>query len=121
MAGTCFLLDQPLITLGRGTECDVLINDASISRQHAQFLRQVQGDYVQDLTSRNGTKVNNEPLTGPRLLVSGDVVSVGVITLQYSAVQSALTAPLPLILTPRPALRPISGPVPLRLPSRPRP
>jgi pSer/pThr/pTyr-binding forkhead associated (FHA) protein len=119
LAGRSFLLDRPVITLGRGLECEVLINDDSISRRHAQILRQPNGDYVQDLASRNGTKVNDESLTAPRLLQHGDVVCLGNICMMYTSVAAASTSPLPPIALP-PRTRPISGPVPLRLPSKPK-
>jgi pSer/pThr/pTyr-binding forkhead associated (FHA) protein len=118
MAGHCFLLDRPLITVGRGFECDIVINDASISRQHAQFLRQADGDYVQDLASRNGTKVNDEPLLKPRLLAPGDIVCLGNIHMAYTSVQLAPTSSLTQVMEPRPHTGPSGGPVPLRLPSK---
>ncbi len=120
MAGQSFLLDRPVLTIGRGSESDIVINDASISRRHAQVLRQANGNYMQDLSSSNGSKVNNEPLHTPRLLQFGDVVCLGSIHLEYVTVQTARTAPLPLIITPPPLARPISGPIPLRLPSKPK-
>jgi pSer/pThr/pTyr-binding forkhead associated (FHA) protein len=116
--GKSFLLDRPVLTIGRGSESDIVINDASISRRHAQFLQQNNGDYVQDLASRNGTKVNDEPLNAPRLLQKGDTICLGSVCLQYTFVPEARTTPLSL---PAPPLsRPISGPVPLRLPSKPK-
>jgi pSer/pThr/pTyr-binding forkhead associated (FHA) protein len=119
MAGKNFLLDRPLLTIGRGFESDVIINDTSISRRHAQIVRQVNGDYVQDLASRNGTKVNDELLEAPRLLQQGDIVCLGNIRLEYTLVPEAQTSPLPPL--PVSSLsRPISGPVPLRLPSKPK-
>ena len=119
MAGKGFLLDRPVLTIGRGVESDVIINDVSISRLHAQVLRQANGDYVQDLASRNGTKVNNEPLQAPRLLRQGDIVCLGEVRMEYTSVSTALTTPLqPLPLPSR--ARSISGPVPLRLPSKPK-
>jgi pSer/pThr/pTyr-binding forkhead associated (FHA) protein len=118
MAGKRFLLDRPVLTIGRGVESDVVINEASISRLHAQVLRQANGDYVQDLASRNGTKVNDEPLQAPRLLQQGDIVCLGEVRMEYTSVSTALTTLLtPLPLPPR--ARTISGPVPLRLPSKP--
>jgi pSer/pThr/pTyr-binding forkhead associated (FHA) protein len=119
MAGKNFLVDRPLLTIGRGFESDVIINDASISRRHAQIVRQVNGDYVQDLASRNGTKVNDELLKAPRLLQQGDIVCLGNIRLEYTLVPEAQTSPLP-PLPVSPLSRPISGPVPLRLPSKPK-
>ena len=132
-AGQGFLLDRPVIMLGRGSECDVVINDVSISRRHAQILRQANGYFVQDLESRNGTMVNGEPLHEPRLLHLGDIVCVGSIRLEYMVEQSLQTTqtmqPLPSDPnTPMPtnmptsSVRPVnSSPVPLRLPSRPKP
>jgi len=118
-AGKNFLVDRPLLTIGRGFESDIIINDTSISRRHAQIVRQVNGDYVQDLASRNGTKVNDELLKAPRLLSQGDIVCVGNIRLEYTLVSDAQTSPLPPL--PVSSLsRPISGPVPLRLPSKPK-
>jgi len=119
MAGKGFLLDRPVLTIGRGVESDVIINEASISRLHAQVLRQANGDYVQDLASRNGTKVNDEPLQAPRLLHQGDIVCLGEVRMEYTSVSTALATPLrPLPLPSR--ARSISGPVPLRLPSKPK-
>ncbi|GAC1642136.1 MAG: hypothetical protein NVS4B12_05060 [Ktedonobacteraceae bacterium] len=73
---------------------------------------------MQDLTSRNGTLVNDEPLLGPRLLHTGDCVCLGIIKLEYIAAHDALMTPLPQTITPRSFLRSLSGPVPLRLPSK---
>ncbi len=120
LTGQSFLLDRPVITIGRGTECAIVINDTSISRCHAQVLRQANGNYVQDLDSRNGTTVNNEPLLAPRLLQPGDIVCFGNIHLEYTPIQTARTTPLPMIITPQPSPRLLSGPMPLRLPSRPK-
>jgi pSer/pThr/pTyr-binding forkhead associated (FHA) protein len=116
MAGQTFLLDRPTLTVGRGIECDIILNDNSISRQHVQLLRQGEGDYVQDLSSRNGTKVNGELLQSPRRLQSGDRIQVGNIQLEYAVSQTLEQKPV--IVTPPPLSLGRSGPIPLRLPSR---
>ena len=139
IAGQSFQLNRPVITLGRGSECDVVINDVSISRRHAQILRQANGYFVQDLESRNGTMVNGEPLHEPRLLHIGDIVCVGNIRLECMAYTTPLAeqdaqtiqniqmvpsdpdTPMPQSVIPASSVRPInSGPMPLRLPSRPK-
>ena len=120
-AGQSFVLDRPMLTFGRDSECNVVINDSSISRHHAQVLRQANGDYVQDLGSRNGTKVNDKPLHEPRLLHPGDIVCLGSVRLEYAPVTSGPNTPLPQSVIPNAAVRPIhSTPIPLRLPSRPK-
>ncbi|GCE47591.1 FHA domain-containing protein [Thermosporothrix hazakensis] len=120
MAGSSFLIDRSLITLGRGIESDIVINDSSISRRHLQFLRQADGDYVQDIGSRNGTKVNDEPLMMPRRLQEGDIVIIGNLKMAYLSASAARTSSLRQIITPRPFAAPISGigPSPIKLPSR---
>ena len=119
--GQSFVLDHAILTIGRGSECNVVINDVSISRRHAQVLRQANGNYVQDLGSRNGTKVNGEPLHEPRLLQTGDIVCVGSIHLEYKSLQSGPETPMPQSIIPASIVRPMtSGPIPLRLPSKPK-
>lgn len=118
LAGCNILLDRPVLTLGRGPECHIVINEVSISRQHAQFLCQVDGDYVQDLSSRNGTTVNGEALPAPRRLLPGDVIGLGNLHLLYITVNNAPETPLPNVITPQPYPSLLSGPLPLKLPSR---
>ncbi|MFL5705571.1 MAG: FHA domain-containing protein [Ktedonobacteraceae bacterium] len=123
--GQCFSLDRALITIGRGSECNIVINDASISRVHAQILRQANGMYVQDLSSRNGTKVNDKELYAPQRLQAGDIVCVGSVQFAYSPVSNEVadpSTPMPPSFTPPPMSYPIhnSNPVPLRLPSKPK-
>ncbi len=118
LAGKTVLLDRPVIILGRGIDCNIVMNDASISRQHAQFSRLPGGDFVQDLTSRNGTTVNAEPLLEPRLLHVGDRICLGTICLEYTVPQHAQVTPIPEIIMPQSFMRSMSGPVPLKLPSK---
>ncbi len=116
--GWHFVLDRPMITVGRGSECSIVINDASISRLHIQFLRRADGDYVQDLGSSNGTLINNEPLRTARLLKRDDVIGLGNIHLLYTVPQPVVSTPPLLPALSLPSLRSLSGPMPLKLPSR---
>ncbi len=116
MMGQRFLLNRSIVTFGRAAECDVAINDFSISRWHTQFSRQSDGDYVQDMGSRNGTKVNNEPLMSPRLLQSGDIVSIGNICMKYALVHMTRSTSQNIVTTPQLLIHP--GPTLLRLPSK---
>ncbi len=60
MAGQRFQLGQQVVTVGRGDESDIVLHDPSISRRHVQFSHQGDGDYVHDLGSRSGTRINDE-------------------------------------------------------------
>lgn len=50
------------VVLGRGTECDLVINDGTLSSKHLVFTRAGQSWSVEDAGSMNGTKVNGKQL-----------------------------------------------------------
>jgi hypothetical protein len=63
--------------IGRSRECDVVLDDANVSRRHAE-LRPSGGSWiVVDLGSTNGVKVNGRPISGPQSLRSGDTLVLG--------------------------------------------
>src|SRR6516165_711851 len=62
------LLDHFPFTVGRRTDRDLVLADPRVSREHAQFIREVDGIYVVDENSRHGTYVNNEKVTRQKLL-----------------------------------------------------
>lgn len=75
-----FGLDRDEITCGRNVEkCSVLIPEryTGVSRIHACIMRTVEGVYVTDLNSKNGTFVNRQRVTGPRRLEHNDRISLG--------------------------------------------
>ncbi len=74
-----------LTTLGRDPECEIALPDASVSRRHAQVVRQVSGYFVADLGSSNGTQLNGISVEEPTRLRPGDVVRVGEIELHCVA------------------------------------
>jgi pSer/pThr/pTyr-binding forkhead associated (FHA) protein len=84
-AGQVFALNKAILTIGRSSECDVIIPDASISRQHTQIIRQELGWYVQDLGSLNGTAINGQRLSAPQRLEDGDTLTIGDMPLLYFA------------------------------------
>jgi class 3 adenylate cyclase len=65
------------LTLGRGDEAELRIDDPEISRAHAVVAPTPDGLEIHDLGSLNGTWVNGERISGPTLLASGDAVRVG--------------------------------------------
>jgi pSer/pThr/pTyr-binding forkhead associated (FHA) protein len=69
---------QGSLRIGRGAESDVpLDGDSTVSSRHALVTRRVDGLWVEDIGSTNGTFVNGARVTSPRLLQTGDVVRVG--------------------------------------------
>jgi len=71
--------NEPLV-VGRLPDCDLVIDDPSVSKKHAalewdNLLKKCQ---MADLGSTNGTLLNNQPLGAPEVnLHDGDVVSFG--------------------------------------------
>lgn len=63
--------------IGRDPASAVCLNDSSVSRAHARITIKDGQAHVEDLESKNGTSVQNEPLTGPRLLADGDEIEFG--------------------------------------------
>jgi hypothetical protein len=69
--------------IGRSRECDVVLDDANVSRRHAE-LRPSGGSWiVVDLGSTNGVKVNGRAISGPQSLRSGDTLVLGSSTLVF--------------------------------------
>lgn len=87
--GTVYPLEGDQLSIGRDSSNEVAINDAEISRRHARLTFQG-GKYVlEDLGSTNGTFVNGQRLTGPRVLKPGEVISLGEqIVFVYEAVET---------------------------------
>ncbi len=59
--GTRYTLSDTPLVLGRGGDCDIRINDHSVSRRHARIQPGADGYYAVDLQSTNGTYVNDVP------------------------------------------------------------
>ncbi|MGC8764233.1 MAG: adenylate/guanylate cyclase domain-containing protein [Acidobacteriota bacterium] len=77
-----FLLQKERISLGRMPDCDLIVPDHTVSRRHAELLMTPEGWKIADLGSRNGTRVNGEPVE-ERLLQPGDEVSLGSFSFRF--------------------------------------
>jgi len=83
-AGARFTLDSEVTKVGRHPESDIFLDDITVSRRHAEFVRAANGYSVRDVGSLNGTYVNRERIE-EALLVSGDEVQIGKFKLVYLA------------------------------------
>lgn len=83
-AGARFLLDNDVTRAGRHPESDIFLDDITVSRRHAEFVRGDGVYTVRDVGSLNGTYVNHERIEEARL-ASGDEVQVGKFKLVYVA------------------------------------
>lgn len=84
-AGRKYELKADRYVLGRHPECDIVLEVGAVSRQHAAVSRDGNGYFVEDLGSRNGTYLNEEPETiqNKRKLVAGDRIRICDVTLEY--------------------------------------
>jgi hypothetical protein len=80
--GRSIVLDKPVISLGRSLENDVVLEEKSVSRRHAQ-LRFVHSAWcLYDLASANGTLVNDQAVQQV-VLRDGDQISLGAARLTF--------------------------------------
>ena len=125
--GTVYALDGDQLSIGRDSSNEIAVNDAEVSRRHARLTFQG-GKYVlEDMGSTNGTFVNGQRLTGPRVLKSGEVISLGEqIVFVYEAVDSdpgatmissrSVPEPRPVPAPPPPPPQAYAGEVPANQP-----
>ena len=64
-------------TLGRSRECEIVVDDANVSRQHAELRPRGGAWVVTDLGSTNGTRLNGRTIHGPEVVRPGDEIEIG--------------------------------------------
>lgn len=65
------------ITIGRGQDNDITINDSSVSRHHATIIQSSSGIVVNDNGSSNGTFINGNRIQGECALSNNDILKLG--------------------------------------------
>jgi pSer/pThr/pTyr-binding forkhead associated (FHA) protein len=80
--GTEHRLEKDCVTLGRGPGVDVLLDDASVSHQHAALELVSAGYRIRDLGSTNGVRVNGVSVAAADL-EHGDRLEVGAVAFRY--------------------------------------
>ena len=80
LAGHGYDLTRSVIVIGRGQDCDIILDEHQVSRRHARLEHTAQGWNLVDLGSTNGTRVNGQPLEphAPYPLQPGDRVALGI-------------------------------------------
>lgn len=83
-AGSRFLLDTDVVTVGRHPDSSIFLDDVTVSRRHAEFRRSGTEFEVGDVGSLNGTYVNRDRIDGVAL-TDGDEVQIGKYRLVFFA------------------------------------
>ena len=83
-AGSRYLLDTDLSTVGRHPESDIFLDDITVSRRHVEFRREGKTFRVHDVGSLNGTYLNGDRVDDAELQ-NGDEVRIGKFRLIFFA------------------------------------
>lgn len=81
--GEIFPLGSGTLTIGRAGDCDVFLDDVTVSRHHATITLAGDGARLVDLGSMNGTYINRRRIDSEERLEDGDEVQVGKFRLTF--------------------------------------
>ena len=77
ISGRRLLLPPAGAELGRSRDCDIVLDDSSVSRRHAEVRPSQSGWTIEDLDSTNGVRVNGVAVHGLQRLHTGDRIEMG--------------------------------------------
>ena len=80
--GESFALDRERTSIGRSPDCDVFLDDVTVSRRHAVVIADGGGTRIEDMGSLNGSYVNRQRIDSSRL-DDGDEIQIGKYRLIY--------------------------------------
>jgi DNA-binding winged helix-turn-helix (wHTH) protein len=92
LKGQRWTINKPLL-VGRETTCEIVVADRMVSRFHARITPTLEGMFLEDLDSKNGTHRNGDPVIGKVLLQDGDTVQIA-LAQQFLFLTSDATVPL---------------------------
>lgn len=87
-------LESERAVLGRHPDCDIVLDEGAVSRQHAQITIVDEEFFVEDLGSRNGTFVNGQPVRGRRRLLDDDRVKICDLLFAFRLEEPSAATPL---------------------------
>jgi phosphoserine phosphatase RsbU/P len=98
-ANQSYALGHHAAVIGRDEGCEIVLANQAVSKRHAQINPQSGSYHIEDLKSRNGTTVNNEPVQSPRRLVHEDRVKICDFLFRFHDESAREMPPLPLGLS----------------------
>jgi hypothetical protein len=84
MDGKRLVIGAAGATMGRSRQCEVMVDDPNVSRQHAEIRPRGGSWVVTDLGSTNGSRLNGRRLEQPTVLKPGDEIELGTTTLTFA-------------------------------------
>lgn len=82
--GCVYDLPRTVSSIGRSPQCDIFLNDMTVSREHALIASTEKGYVIADRNSYNGVWVNNEAVE-TKLLENGDTIQIGTFCLIFES------------------------------------
>ncbi len=70
-------LTPGLVLIGRGADCQLILEDDYVSTRHARVVAGESGLYIEDMGSTNGTYVNGARITAPTAISLSDTLRIG--------------------------------------------
>lgn len=80
-----FETDKNEITIGRGNNNDIVIDNLAVSKEHAKIIKMPDGYDLVDLDSTNGTLLNDKDIQKAKLTPQ-DVLTIGKHTLEINSI-----------------------------------
>ncbi|MBN2803945.1 MAG: FHA domain-containing protein [Deltaproteobacteria bacterium] len=77
--------------IGRSIDCNLVLDDPSVSRVHATIIKDDDSIILKDLKSRNGCKVNGNTINGQIDLKDGDIITIGHQDIKISEIKQSTT------------------------------
>ena len=97
LRGQTFLIEQESMTIGRRDNMDIVLKDGSVSGHHAEIFRAGEEDnvtyYLRDNNSTNGTRVNNQLISGDYALKNSDLITFGNVEVLFDGERTDSGAP----------------------------
>jgi hypothetical protein len=81
-AGEHFVPQEDRTTIGRSPDCDIFLDDVTVSRKHAVLVQKDEGYFIEDQGSLNGTFLNRRRIESGKL-ENGDELQVGKYKLSF--------------------------------------
>lgn len=88
-------LDEHRITIGRHPECEVQIDEGAVSRKHATISFRENAYFLEDLSSRNGTFLNEEKISSSTRLFDGARIKICDVSFVFQSQELKNSSPAP--------------------------
>jgi FHA domain-containing protein len=75
---------EPITTIGRSPTNTIVLESTFVSTEHTRILFRDRSLWVEDMSSRNGTLVDQNRITGPVAVTPGTILQVGDVRFKFA-------------------------------------